>query len=79
MSDKVSGMSVGRRIRAFRVERGRSLNSVAKEAGLDPSQLSRIETDQSKRVTAAAIQKIALALGLHSSHLMGELKYFEKR
>jgi transcriptional regulator with XRE-family HTH domain len=61
-------------LRLIREMQGRSLRSVAHEAGLDPGQLSRIETGQQR---ASVDQLIALGRVLGIADLVGLERYRE--
>lgn len=62
MDSAVQRQRVGR-LRAVREAQGRSLRSVAREAGLDPGQLSRIERGE-QRASVDQLISIGRVLGL---------------
>ena len=51
-------------LRGVRLARGRSLRATAREAGLDPAHLSRIERGQAQP-SLAALKRLARVLGLN--------------
>ncbi|MFM2449415.1 MAG: hypothetical protein RIS44_1865 [Pseudomonadota bacterium] len=61
-------MEIGGVIRALRMAKGQSLESVALDAGTDGSNLSRIERGV-QRVSADGLQAIAKALGCTAAEL----------
>ncbi len=62
---------IGRRIKMFRVERGRKLKEVAAAAGMQPSQLSRIEGCKTNpRWTT--VERIARALEVNVADLVSK-------
>ena len=61
------------RLRAVREAQGRSLRSVAREAGVDPSYLSRVERGL-RRPSVPFLQAVGRALGLRN--LVGALDLF---
>jgi transcriptional regulator with XRE-family HTH domain len=62
MNSSVQNPRVGR-LRAVREAQGRSLRAVAREAGLDPGQLSRIERGE-QRASVDQLISIGRVLGL---------------
>ena len=60
--------SIGLRIKLVRVERGKQLKEVAEAAGMQPSQLSRIESSKTDPKWST-VERIARALGLEVSEL----------
>ena len=61
MTPDTSGLSIGRRLSAARLERGLSQGIVARQAGIAPSYLSRIETGK-VQPTFRTVARVARAL-----------------
>lgn len=64
---------VGKRIKLFREERGLTASALAEAAGLSKSYLSELEADetQNRRPSADTLYRIAKALGVAMSDLLG--------
>lgn len=60
-------MSLGERIRSYRLERKRTVTSLAQEVGVTTSQISQIERDLSSP-SVSTLKKIALALNVKVSN-----------
>ena len=60
---------IGRRMKLLRVERGRKLKEVAAAAGMQPSQLSRIESCRTDPKWTT-VERIANALEVEMSDLV---------
>ena len=64
-------MQLGRTIRARRKEHGWSVETLAKKAKVSPRQLYRLEANETKGPGLDFLKKIAGALGVEISELMG--------
>ncbi len=59
------------KIKRLRIERGLSQVKLSARANVDPSTLSRIERGE-RTATVLTVRKLALALGVGLSELLGE-------
>ena len=62
---------IGRRIRNLREGRGWNQARLAREAGLTPSAVSRVESGKRQAVLSETLRKIAGALGVSVDYLQG--------
>lgn len=63
---------IGRRIRAFRQNRGLNISELAKKANMSRSYLSQLELEDVDNPTVDTIRKIANGLDITASELIGE-------
>jgi len=75
--EKVVVMSLGERLKTYRVLQGLTQSALAREAHISPSDISRIENDLSPKVAAFTLLKIARALGVTTAHLLGEVDFLQ--
>jgi XRE family transcriptional regulator of biofilm formation len=68
----VNGKTVGRVIRRLRDERGIGLRELAGQAKIAPGYLSRLERRQQKNPSLDVLVRIARALDVPVSRLLGE-------
>ena len=61
----------GQRLRRLRRERGMSVHLLARQAGLCPRQIWRLEAGDRPNVRAITVARIALALGTSVDYLLG--------
>ena len=61
----------GQRLRRLRRERGMSVHLLARQAGLCPRQIWRLEAGDRPNVRATTVARIALALGTSVDYLLG--------
>jgi len=66
------GATIGERIRAVREKKGWSQYKLAKEADVQPSTISQIESGARQKPSIAVLQKVANALSLTVSQLLGQ-------
>jgi transcriptional regulator with XRE-family HTH domain len=71
MNASVDQSAVGRRIRLLRTQKQMSLREVAREAGIQPGQLSRIETGK-QGINVDLVTVIAKALGIKPSDVFDD-------
>lgn len=69
-------MSLGSTIQAWRLSRGRSVESLAKNTGLPASSLEAIESGEADPA-ASTLELVAKALGIPVSWLYGDPKHLE--
>jgi len=62
---------IGERVKALREERGLSQGQLAAKAGLNRSQICRVEKDERPGVQAVAVGQLAAALHTTSDYLLG--------
>jgi transcriptional regulator with XRE-family HTH domain len=67
-------MSVGKNIKRYRMAAGLSQNELASRAGINQSNLSRIERLDDNNCTVATLKAIAEVLGCSITELIGEEK-----
>lgn len=65
------GKAIGRRVRAYRAERGLTLTQLARDAKLSKSYLSEIEHGETPRPSGRTLYALAKALGVTMSDLLG--------
>lgn len=70
---------VGRRIRILRQEQGLTIKKLAEKAGMSRSYLSQLELEGVENPTIKTVRKIAEALDITASELMGETQKSEER
>lgn len=64
-------MDIGESVKTARERRGWNKSDLARQAELDPSTISRIESGQRPRPSGEVLEKIAAALGLSYQQLVG--------
>jgi transcriptional regulator with XRE-family HTH domain len=64
--------NIGERIRSARGKKGWSQYKLAKEAGVQPSTISQIESGARQKPSIDVLQKVAGALSLTVSQLLGQ-------
>jgi transcriptional regulator with XRE-family HTH domain len=69
--DRAAAMSLGERVRTFRIDRGMSLGGLASKAELSKSYISAIEHGEAPRASGRTLYAIAEALGVTMSDLLG--------
>jgi transcriptional regulator with XRE-family HTH domain len=69
-------MSIGVTIQAWRLSRGRSVESLAEQAGLSVSALEAIESEEADP-PVSTLERLAGALGVPASWLHGDPKHLE--
>lgn len=60
-----------KRIIELRMSRGFSQKELSKMIGLDPSQLSRIENGETKRISSDILIKLAKGLNVSTDYILG--------
>lgn len=61
----------GTRIRALREMKFQSIRNLAKQAGISPSTLGRIETGIMKSIGSETLAKLAVALDVSADYILG--------
>ncbi|ADU51366.1 transcriptional regulator, XRE family [Thermaerobacter marianensis DSM 12885] len=70
-------MEVGKRIRDLRRQRGISLRDLARRSGVSKAYLSQLENDPARKPSVDVILRIATALGVSLTELLGPLPAVE--
>ena len=75
ITERVGILTLGERIKSYRVAQGLSQAQLSGICGIPASQISRIESDEVPGISAWRLAKIAEALGVTTSHLLGEVPF----
>lgn len=77
ITEKITQLTLGERIRAYRTAQGFTQAQLAQLAEIQQAEISRIEADAYPRrgIGAKRLQRLANALGVTSSHLLGEVPF----
>ena len=77
MEDKrqkgVLHMTFGEKMKECRLEKGLTLQQIAEKLGVSESTVQRYESGQIKKLSQQTLNRIAKALGVTQSYLLGEL------
>ena len=75
ITERITLMTTGERLKAYRVAQGLTQTQLSRLSAVPASEISKIESGVILGTSALRLSKLALALGVTTSHLLGEVPF----